>query len=267
MSAFQLNFNCQFADINPIFAGEAVSPPGTRQENARHPYTIIHYVREGCGTVTARGNTYHVTAGQVFIFLPGETATYTADEEDPWSFRWVGFTGTLAASFADLPPVLDVPKEVFDNLCDLLHPGCLLEYQLVSEIIYLQARVLSETKKESDPIQWVMDYIESSYMHEISVQQLADLVNLDRSYLYRLFKKRNGCSIQEYILQIRLRKAIWYLEEGYSTQEVAALCGFRNMSNFHRQFKTKSGTKRTPGQWKKDAIGAQLRKPKRVSEK
>ena len=266
MNVFQLNFNCQFSDINPIFAGEADAAPGSRQENARNPYTIIHYVRKGCGTVTARGNTYHVTAGQIFIFLPGEAATYIADEEDPWSFRWVGFSGTLAACFAELPPVVDVPKEVFDNLCDLLHPGCLLEYQLSSEILYLQARVLSDPQKEDDPVRWVMDYIEASYMNEISVQKLADQVNLDRSYLYRLFKKRNGCSIQDYILKIRLRKAIWYLEEGYSTQETAALCGFKNMSNFHRQFKTKSEVRRTPGQWQKAAIGAELRKPGRTKE-
>ena len=147
MDVFQLNFNCQFSDINPIFAGEAVSPPGACQENRRFPYTIIHYVRSGCGTVTARGDTYRVSAGQIFIFLPGEAATYIADDSDPWSFRWVGFSGTLAAAFAALPPVLDVPKDVFDNLCDLLHPGCLLEYQLASEILYLQARVLPEPQK------------------------------------------------------------------------------------------------------------------------
>lgn len=266
MEPFQLNFNPQFQDINPVFAGEATPAPGYFQKSTHSPYTIIHYVRQGRGIVALRGSAYHVTAGQIFIFLPGEAATYTADQKDPWHFRWIGFNGSLAARFADLPPVMDVPKEVFDNLCDLLHPGCLLEYQLASEILFLQARVLSDTQKEADPVRWVMDYIEASYMHEITVQKLAEQVNLDRSYLYRLFKKRNGCSIQDYILKIRLRKAIWYLEEGFSTLETAALCGFKNMSNFHRQFKTKSEVKRTPGQWRKEAIGAELRKSKHPKE-
>lgn len=262
MEAFQLNFNPQFQDINPVFAGEASPKAGHVQHNVQSPYTVIHYVRKGCGSVSARGSTYHVHAGQIFIFLPGETAVYTADSEIPWSFRWVGFNGSLAARFADLPPVVDVPQEVFDNLCDLLHHDFLLEYQLSSEILYLQARILSENQKKSDPVQWIMDYIEASYMHPISVQALAEKVNMDRSYLYRLFKTRNGCSIQDYIIKIRLRKAIWYLEEGYSPGETAALCGFRNMSNFFRQFKTKSEVHRTPAQWQKEAIGAQLRKPK-----
>lgn len=262
METFQLNFNSQFHDINPVFAGEASPSPGSVQQNARSPYTVIHYVRHGCGTVTARGITHRVTAGQIFIFLPGESGTYTADLEDPWRFRWVGFNGSLAGAFADLPSVLDVPQSVFDNLCDLLHPDFLPEHQLASEIFYLQARVLSERQKKADPIQWVMDYIEASYMREISVQFLAEQVNMDRSYLYRLFKKRTGCSIQDYIIKIRLRKAIWYLEEGYSTQETAALCGFKNLSNFFRQFKTKSETKRTPGQYQKHATGAELRRRK-----
>lgn len=260
MDVFQLNFNARFHDINPIFAGEAGPKPGAKQENARFPYTIVHYVRSGCGTVTARGETHRVTAGQIFIFLPGESGSYTADEHDPWTFRWVGFSGELAARFAALPSVLDVPREVFDNLCDLLHTDCLLEYQLSSEILYLQARILSEKQKKADPIQWVMDHIEASYMHPISVQDLADRVNLDRSYLYRQFKKRNNCSIQDYILEIRLRKAMWYLSEGYAVEETAALCGFNNLSNFFRQFKARSAVGRTPGQWRKDSIPIELRK-------
>lgn len=263
METFQLNFNPGFHDINPIFAGEAEVSPGTRQENARFPYTVIHYVRKGRGTVTVRGRTHLVTAGQIFIFLPGEAASYTADKEDPWSFRWIGFNGSLSGAFADLPPVLEVPPTVFDNLSDLLQDDCLQEYQLASEILFLQARVLSAQKKEADPVQWVMDYIESSYMHPISVQFLADRVNLDRSYLYRKFKQRNGCSIQEYILDVRLRKALWYLEEGYSTTQTAALCGFGSMSNFFRQFKAKSTTNRTPAQWQRISVGAELRKRNR----
>lgn len=266
LKAFQLNFNTQFQDIAPVFAGEASPKAGSRQQNARSPYTVIHYVRSGRGTVETRGNVYPVNAGQVFIFLPGEAGIYTADAEEPWSFRWVGFNGSLAAAFADLPPVLDVPEEVFGGLCDLSRPDCILEYQLASEILFLQARVLTQIQKKEDPIQWVMDYIQTAYMKDISVQFLADQVNLDRSYLYRLFKKRNGCSIQDYILNIRLRKALWYLEEGYSTAETAALCGFRNLSNFFRQFKAKSETNRTPGQWQKDAIGAELRRAKRNKE-
>ena len=267
METFQLNFNPQFQDINPVFAGEAAPKAGHKQQNTVSPYTIIHYVRAGCGAVTTRGTTYPVTAGQIFIFRPGETAVYTADEKDPWRFRWVGFNGSLAGGFLDLPTVMDVPPEVFENLCDLLHPAYLLEYQLASEILFLQARVQTQIQKRSDPIQWVMDYIEASYMQDISVQFLADQVNLDRSYLYRLFKKRNGCSIQDYLLKIRLRKAVWYLEEGWSATETAALCGFRNMSNFYRQFKNRSETQRTPARWQKDAIGAELRRPKRDTEK
>lgn len=262
VETFQLNFNPQFQDINPIFAGEAAPDAGRVQQSPRSPYTIIHYIRRGRGTVTARGRTYQVTAGQIFIFLPGESVTYTADNDDPWAFRWIGFNGSLSGCFADLPPVLDVPQCIFDNLCDLLHSNCLLEYQLASEVHYLLARVLSDRKKETDPVQWVMDYINASYMHNISVQFLAEQVSMDRSYLYRLFKKRTGCSIKEYIIQIRLHHAIWYLEEGYSTSETAALCGFHNLSNFFRQFRAKSVTGRTPAQYQKMSNGSELRKRK-----
>lgn len=245
---FQILLNPNLQDINPILAGEAECPPGLVQQPPRRDCTTIHYIRSGCGTLHARGKTYHVSAGQIFLILPGENVNYIADKESPWSYRWVGFTGASARRFSELPPVVSVPESVFSNLCDLRTPGCNLEYQLTSELFHLQGLLLMPKEESLNPVQWVVDHVQTCYMQNLSVQQMADFLNIDRSYLFRQFKQKMGLSVKEYIQKVRTGKAKWYLEHGYSVKETAKLCGFGSTDNFSRQFK-RSEAEMTPSQW------------------
>ncbi|MBP3633666.1 MAG: AraC family transcriptional regulator [Oscillospiraceae bacterium] len=245
---YQILLNPSFQDINPILAGEATCPPGLMQHPPKRDCTTLHYVRSGCGTLSTRGKTYSIQARQIFLILPGENATYTADKNDPWTYRWVGFTGASSRIFAKMPPVLTVPQEIFDNLCDLRGTTYNLEHKLTSELFLLQACLPLIKKTISDPVEWVMDHIQSAYMTELSVQKMAEQLNMDRSHLYRIFKKKVGLSIKDYILQVRTRRAKWYLEQGYSIKETSTLCGFKDANNFSRQFK-KSEAGMAPLQW------------------
>lgn len=255
---FQLLLNPHLQDINPILVGEAECPPGLIQHPPKRDCTMIHYIRSGCGTIYTRGQTYPVQAGQIFLILPGEKVIYTADADDPWSYRWVGFTGASSRRFAELPPVVSVPQDVFSNLCDLKNPGCNLEYQLTSELFYLQARLLMPKEESIDPVQWVTDYVQASYMQRLSVQEMADRLNIDRSYLFRQFKKKMGLSVKEYIQKVRTNKAKWYLEQGYSVKETAKLCGFGSTDNFSRQFK-RSEAAMPPLQWQQYMKNVRIR--------
>ena len=38
-----------------------------------------------------------LSAGDWFLVYPNTEVTYQADEEDPWEYAWVGFTGSDAA--------------------------------------------------------------------------------------------------------------------------------------------------------------------------
>ena len=100
-------------DLNPLTAGEEACVPGHSFGPAIRNYTLIHYVLRGKGTLYARGGTFPVRAGQIFVILPGEVTTYTADADDPWYYRWIGFNGTLSTRFSQLPPVISLPETFF----------------------------------------------------------------------------------------------------------------------------------------------------------
>lgn len=88
----------------------------------------------------------------------------------------------------------------------------------------------------------VTDYIDKNYDGDIRLKELADIVHMNPSYFSSFFKKYNGFSPSEYIIQKRVSRSIDYLRTTDKTiLEVAGLCGFNNSSNFNKMFKKVTG--------------------------
>jgi len=95
-----------------------------------------------------------------------------------------------------------------------------------------------------------IEYINDNYCENITVQQLAAVVNLSKSYFMARFKQAAGVGAVEYITQLRIKKACRLLAESRMTAaEIAFECGFRNLSNFNRQFRKVAGC--TPVEYRK----------------
>lgn len=253
--AYQIRLTPDLQDLDPILAGTAIRS----EENAHEPYalsyTLIHYVMEGSGTFCVKEKEYPVHAGQAFIMLPGEIASFSTGSEDPWSLRWVGFNGKLAHQFATLPPVFDVPQEVLSTMCDLSDPDApndIRGYRIAAELMLLYSLLLDPSKQKPDYVQLVMDHISNFYMDKISVAELATSLGLNRCYLSGLFKKRVGLSIQEYLLKTRIEASKRYLLHGSSIKEAASLSGFTDVSNFSKLFTRENGA--SPSKFRKRAF-------------
>jgi len=83
----------------------------------------------------------------------------------------------------------------------------------------------------------------------ITLQHVADLVEMNASYVSVYFKKKTGIHFSEYILKVRMEKAAELLKHGHmKAVEVSEAVGYANPKNFIRAFKQFHGT--TPGQFK-----------------
>jgi len=247
---FQFHWSMQFQDLNPILGGEADNIPG-RRVNVRPEFHLIHLIRRGKGTVYTDSGTFSAHAGQIIYLRPGEAASFLADSEDPWAYRWYGFDGIQSHRFSVLTTVFEAPEGAFDNLCDLRERSHIIEYKLLSELYLLFYKLLpNEETQPIDHTQRVIDYIQSSYMKPLTVAGIAEHVGLNRSYLTRKFKKDTGFSIQDYLHRTRYTKALYYLDIGHSVKETAALCGYDNASSFCKIFKSVDPMELTPQQRK-----------------
>lgn len=240
--------NRGFADLNPLIFGEEACASGHRFGPAIRKYTLLHYVCKGKGILYKNGKEYPVHAGEVFIILPGEVTVYTADAEEPWEYRWIGFDGALSQKFASFPPVITVSEECFPSVGQVETFGGMAEYFLAGHLFRLLSEQLAGVKHRNHYVRQVRDYIKTAYMNEIRVETIAESLNLDRRYLSRLFKEKTGQTIQDFLITVRMEEARRLLSEGRGVSETALLCGYSDACNFSKMFKRLYGV--SPAQWK-----------------
>ena len=90
----------------------------------------------------------------------------------------------------------------------------------------------------SKPVVLCMDYIYSHINQRISVDELAEQVNLSPSYLSRLFKKELSISLSDYICERKIEKAQNLLRySDYSLIEIANYLAFSSQSYFIQTFR------------------------------
>ena len=86
------------------------------------------------------------------------------------------------------------------------------------------------------------EYINSHYMEQISLEQVAAHVNLNPEYFSRAFKAEVGQTFVNYLTDIRLRHSVRLLENtALRVQDIAQQVGYYNASYFSTTFKKKYG--------------------------
>ena len=219
---------------------------------------VIHYVTKGYGTFKFNGKVYNLKQGDIFILLKGMQVEYVASIDDPWEYYWIGFSGSNANEYLNRTSITDscvanceenskIPQIIL-NMCEIsktYNPSSSDDILLLKELYSLLYALIEEFPKPFEYkdkelhtyIQDALNFINSNYMHSITVQEIADYVNLSRSYLYKMFIKNLGISPQRYLINLRMYKATLLLK---STKlpigEVANSVGYSDSLLFSKTF-------------------------------
>ncbi|MDM0621915.1 AraC family transcriptional regulator [Clostridium perfringens] len=219
---------------------------------------VIHYVTKGYGTFKFNGKVYNLKQGDIFILLKGMQVEYVASIDDPWEYYWIGFSGSNANEYLNRTSITNscvanceenskIPQIIL-NMCEIsktYNPSKSDDILLLKELYSLLYALIEEFPKPFEYkdkelhtyIQDSLNFINSNYMHSITVQEIADYVNLSRSYLYKMFIKNLGISPQRYLINLRMYKATLLLK---STKlpigEVASSVGYSDSLLFSKTF-------------------------------
>ena len=219
---------------------------------------VIHYVTKGYGTFKFNGKVYNLKQGDIFILLKGMQVEYVASIDDPWEYYWIGFSGSNANEYLNRTSITNscvanckenskIPQIIL-NMCEIsktYNPSKSDDILLLKELYSLLYTLIEEFPKPFEYkdkelhtyIQDALNFINSNYMHSITVQEIADYVNLSRSYLYKMFIKNLGISPQRYLINLRMYKATLLLK---STKlpigEVASNVGYSDSLLFSKTF-------------------------------
>lgn len=92
-------------------------------------------------------------------------------------------------------------------------------------------------------------FINEHFSEKIIASDLADRLNIGRTTLMTAIKKHTGLTLSDYVMRVRVKKAIELLKGGMSQENAAAETGLCNGSGIIRAFRKCYGT--TPCQYMK----------------
>lgn len=233
--------NKDFCELNPIVAGwEKCDSRHSYGPHARD-YYILHYVVSGCGVLEKDGESFKVGEGEIFVIRPGEITTYTADCITPWFYIWIGFNGRLAKKFDEADDIIRYSENTFLDMLKISPENGMIEEMIASKLFEIISVIFGGNRQEKCYEEIVYNHIKAKYMEQIRIDEIADMIGIDRSYLSRLFKKRYGVSVQEFLVDARLSKAAEFLRKGNNVSISAKLVGYEDVFNFSKMFKKKYG--------------------------
>lgn len=260
----------KFKEFHLLFCGYAECEPLHSYGPATRPNYIIHYVMGGKGIYQVGEKKYHISKGQIFLIEPESLTFYQADKEEPWTYLWVGFGGTEAKSFIQDVGLnsrqLVCQCEGGEELKEIVFSMLKHTKSTTENLYYLQGRLFDffsvlareitlrqfeDDTTESMHVQEAIDYIKNNYSQGITVNDIADYLALNRSYLYTVFKKSLNISPKAFLTKFRISRAKEQLTlTDFSIEYIAHSCGYKSALNFEKAFKQETGG--TPSKYRKE---------------
>ena len=94
-----------------------------------------------------------------------------------------------------------------------------------------------------------VSYIESNYQRDVTVEEIAGALKLNRSYFGKIFRQSTGKSPQRFLMNYRMIKAAEMLASTEKpVNEIGASVGYENPMHFSRAFKNIYGV--SPREWR-----------------
>ncbi|MGG4555393.1 AraC family transcriptional regulator [Paenibacillus sp. FSL W8-0186] len=250
----QMDLSLLFFGMEECLSGHAWGP------GLRDCY-IIHYVLEGAGRFHLGGQTYELQSGDGFLIPPDTLVHYEADTASPWTYSWIGFRGLHVKSLLQraglslVSPIFQTNSRLFKTFYNDLAAARLerggdvliqsIVYRMMAELISCSPDAALEPKASHSKEVYVskaIEWIERSYSQKITVMDIARSVGLDRTYLSGLFKAQFGVSLQTFLLEYRMNRAIELLRNPELTiSDVSRSVGYTDPFLFSKMFKKVTG--------------------------
>ena len=271
---FSIFPNQNFVDLGLFqFGWERCAPAHSFGPAARNHY-LFHYILSGTGTLMADDSkgvtqTYSIKSMQGFMIFPNQITTYVADKQLPWEYVWLEFDGLRVKSLLDTIG-LSLDKPVYHARNKSLREDMANEMLYISRhkdespfhlighlylfLDYLLRSAADEqlehgSKLREFYIHEALTYIEHNFQNEITIEDIAGVCGLNRTYFGKIFKEALGKTPQEFLLNYRMLKAAELLKlTSLSIGDVGLAVGYANQMHFSRAFKNNYGI--SPREWR-----------------
>lgn len=263
--------NTPLSDLGVYHYGIENLPSGYTHGPAVWDCYLIHYIRNGKGTCTLDGKKYELHQNQGFLIQPGQMAFYAADEENPWSYAYIGFDGSKARTYLEQANIT-IESPVFtyrlnDSLSEIVRQMIRVEnhiliretaqtsliYNFISKLIENSENIPMPSRASGERTDYYIElattFLTKNYAQKVTIKDVAKHVGLNPSYLGSLFKQQFGVSPQEFLLDYRLERACELMHNPLlSIGDIARSVGYTDQLQFSKIFKKVKGL--SPKLWR-----------------
>ena len=101
---------------------------------------------------------------------------------------------------------------------------------------------LPDSRFTRNQLQQAIDYIHTYLNRDLSLAELASVVNISPTYFASLFKQTMGISPHQYVIQQRVERAkVMLMKTDLAIADIALQVGFSSQSHLTQQFKRVTG--------------------------
>ena len=141
-------------------------------------------------------------------------------------------------------------KSKFEKFIDFMNILQLIskeKFETLSSEIHNKSYGEEEGKRMRD----IFEFTLSKYHQNITLDQVAEIANMTPNAFCRYFKQRTNKTYISFLIDIRTENACKLLakKSDLSISEISYQCGFNNLTNFNRKFKSIKGM--TPSEFRK----------------
>ena len=230
-------------------------------------YCLLQYTLSGEGEIEIEGKVHRLKTGDAFVIeVPGEHCYRLPVDSSFWKVIYIEFSKEALPFFHKIynlkGNIFSIDKDSYfvklmwnfyreaisDNIQNIYQCSS-YAYQLVMELIneFYQEK---KEKSTDSKIEECKKYIEENYSRAITLDDISTEVKLSKYHLTRKFQEQIGITPGNYIIKIRLKKAMELLlfanDMGIDT--IAREVGFSCGNYFSKVFKKNIGV--TPGEFR-----------------
>lgn len=264
----------RFIDLTLYQYGwEKCKPNQSFGPHVRNHY-LFHFVIAGSGYLYTNDqdgeiHKQRVRSNQGFLISPHMSTTYAADPNHPWEYVWIEFDGLRAKELMTLSglnienPIYkssdtELSSKLQDELLHIIHNSDASPLHLIGHLYEVMDLMSASSKNRINTssgkltdfyIHEAMSFIEQNYENQITIEDIADFCQLNRSYFGKIFKRSIGSTPQEFLLNYRMKKATELLKmTSIPIKDISVSVGYPNQMHFSRAFKRQHGI--SPRDWR-----------------
>ncbi|WP_440119812.1 AraC family transcriptional regulator [Paenibacillus sp. QZ-Y1] len=263
------------APLEYSYRSTSMYDPGMSDGFHSHPHYEVYYFHDGECSYIIGDRVYNLEPGDLVLMhgmtlhrphpKPGRLYERTTLHFDPSALRSslhpdrisevlkpfeelrncrINLTGDIRSDFESL--LLN-----FHQIS--LNPGNFRQERMnvrLCDLLYFVADLCEGNVDEHRPssdrerhVQHIIRYVDTHYMKDIGLDDLAQELHLSKPYLAGMFKEMTGLTIFKYLYDRRINQAklLFQFQPDISVTEASRLSGFKRLSHFSRIFKQSVG--------------------------